>query len=212
MDGMGTSGATGPRRAGARTIRLTLVDEDQVVRLGVAAMLGAGASDVVLSEPGVPGPVDIALYDPAGRHGHRDPVRLVADPNIARVVAYTWNFQPWLARDLARSGVAGLLSKRLTGPQLVRAVRQIHAGTFVVAPEGTRTRAATGDWPGKDSGLTLRESEVLALITRGLSNQDIAARLHVSPNSVKSYIRSCYRKIGARTRSQAVIWGLSQAL
>ena len=209
---MGTTAATGARRAGAGTIRVALVDEDQVVRLGVAAMLAGGAPDVVLSDHGLPGPVDVGLYDPAGRHGHRDPSRLVADPHIGRVVAYTWNFQPWLARDLEGSGVAGLLSKRLTAPQLVRAIRVIHAGTFVVAPLGTRTRAAAGDWPGRDCGLTLRESEVLALITRGLSNQDIAARLHVSPNSVKSYIRSCYRKIGARTRSQAVIWGLSQAL
>ena len=196
----------------AGTIRVALVDEDQVVRLGVAAMLGAGAGGVVLTEHGVPGPVDIALYDPAGRHGHRDPCRLVADPHIGRVVAYTWNFQPWLARDLQRQGVSGLLSKRLTGPQLVRALKVVHSGTFVVAPLATRAGAAAGDWPGRDCGLTLRESEVLALITRGLSNQDIAEQLHVSPNSVKSYIRSCYRKIGAKTRSQAVIWGLSQAL
>ena len=53
-----------------------------------------------------------------------------------------------------------------------------------------------GDWPGRAAGLSPREAEVLALITRGLSNQEIADRAHVSINSIKTYIRSAYRKIG----------------
>lgn len=72
---------------------------------------------------------------------------------------------------------------------------------------GTVT-AVSGDWPGREEGLTQREAEVLALIVQGLSNADIAVRAHLSPNSVKTYIRSCYRRIGASSRTQAVLWGI----
>jgi DNA-binding CsgD family transcriptional regulator len=78
----------------------------------------------------------------------------------------------------------------------------------VVSPE-RRTRAPVGgDWPGREEGLTPRESEVLALITQGMSNSEILERTRLSINSVKSYIRSCYRKIGVTSRSRAVLWGV----
>ena len=54
----------------------------------------------------------------------------------------------------------------------------------------------------------LREAEVIGLITQGLTNEDIAARAHLSINSVKTYIRTSYRKMGVERRSQAVLWGV----
>jgi DNA-binding CsgD family transcriptional regulator len=57
-----------------------------------------------------------------------------------------------------------------------------------------------------EAALTAREREVLALVAEGLSNQEIAARLYVTGNTLKSYIRSAYRKVGVRTRAQAVRW------
>ena len=65
---------------------------------------------------------------------------------------------------------------------------------------------------GQDEGLTAREAEVLSLIAGGLSNTDVAARMGLSINSVKSYVRSSYRKIGVESRSQAVLWGLTHGL
>ena len=65
-----------------------------------------------------------------------------------------------------------------------------------------------GQWPGQSVGLSARESEVVALITQGYTNNDIASRSYLSINSVKSYIRSAYRKIGVERRSQAVRWGM----
>ena len=62
--------------------------------------------------------------------------------------------------------------------------------------------------PGREAGLTAREAEVLALITQGLSNQEIAQRSYLSINSVKTYIRTAYRKIGVERRAQAVVWGM----
>jgi DNA-binding CsgD family transcriptional regulator len=75
--------------------------------------------------------------------------------------------------------------------------------------EPERAEVVGGDWPGRAEGLTHREAEVVALITQGLSNQDVAARTFLSINSVKSYIRGAYRKMGVTTRSQAVLWGVA---
>ena len=74
---------------------------------------------------------------------------------------------------------------------------------------GSGASAVGLDWPGRAEGLSDRESEILALITQGESNAEVAALTYLSPNSVKSYIRSIYRKIGAGSRTQAVLWGVN---
>ena len=65
-----------------------------------------------------------------------------------------------------------------------------------------------GDWPGRDRGLSAREAEIIALITQGLSNEEIADRMFLSVNTVKSYIRSAYRKMRVDNRTRAVLWGI----
>ena len=66
-----------------------------------------------------------------------------------------------------------------------------------------------GDWPGRqDADLSAREAEILTMIASGMSNQEIADRSYLTINSVKSYVRKAYRKIGAERRSQAVRWAL----
>ena len=73
-----------------------------------------------------------------------------------------------------------------------------------------RARSAPGlDWPGRGEGLTDRESEILAMITQGKCNAEVAAFTYLSPNTVKSYIRTIYRKIGVASRTQAVLWGVN---
>ena len=72
--------------------------------------------------------------------------------------------------------------------------------------------ARQGGWPGQDAGLTQREAEMVTLITRGHTNAEIAATTYLSPNSVKSYIRSAYRKMGVERRSQAVAWGIAHGM
>ena len=85
----------------------------------------------------------------------------------------------------------------------------MHAGEEVISAPPARSRSATGlDWPGRGEGLTDREAEILALITQGKSNADVARLTFLSPNTVKSYIRSVYRKIDAGSRTQAVLWGV----
>src|ERR687894_808160 len=80
----------------------------------------------------------------------------------------------------------------------------------VVSEAPPRARVAAGlDWPGRREGLTDRESEILALITQGMSNAQVAGLTYLSPNTVKSYIRTIYRKIEVASRTQAVLWGVA---
>jgi DNA-binding NarL/FixJ family response regulator len=72
-----------------------------------------------------------------------------------------------------------------------------------------RARSVGGlNWPERNEGLTDRESEILALITQGKSNADVAALTFLSPITVKPYIRTIYRKIGVASRTQAMLWGV----
>ena len=121
------------------------------------------------------------------------------------MVIYSWNLQPKLIEEAMAGGARGYLSKVLTGPQIVAALERVMRGEIVILPGDSETSDdGAGDWPGRSAGLTPREAEIVALITQGLSNQEIADRAFLSINSVKTYIRSAYRKINVTSRSQAV--------
>ncbi len=93
---------------------------------------------------------------------------------------------------------------------LVAALEAVHAGNTVISEPPARGKSAPGlDWPGRREGLTDREAEILALITQGKSNAEVARLTYLSPNTIKSYIRTIYRKINAASRTQAVLWGIT---
>jgi DNA-binding NarL/FixJ family response regulator len=199
----------------AAPILVALVNDYDVVVAGIARMLDAYRDRVVVAELDMNQPVkdrvDIALYDNyAQPESDKDEVStLVANPCARRVVVYTWNFHPELIDAAKQQGVAGYLSKTLPGRDLVTALERVHAGEVVVSEPPKQRAAAPGlDWPGRGEGLTERESEILALITQGMSNADVVDLTFLSPNTVKSYIRSVYRKIGVDSRTQAVLWGV----
>jgi DNA-binding NarL/FixJ family response regulator len=135
---------------------------------------------------------------------------LVANPRPRRVVLYTWNFHPDLIESARRHGAHGYLSKTLPARELVAALEAVHSGQTVVSEAPPRARSAPGqpNWPGRGEGLSDREAEIPALITQGKSNADIARLTYLSPNTVKSYIRTIYRKLGVGSRTQAVLWGV----
>jgi DNA-binding NarL/FixJ family response regulator len=194
-------------------ISVALVDDYEVVVRGLASMLRTYHKRIRVTELDlnrqVTEPVDIALYDTfAAPQGDRHQVReLAANPMVGKVVVYSWNMDDELVRAALANGAEGYISKGLPAREIAAALEEIHAGsTKVYAPAGTTIIA--GDWPGREEGLTQREAEVLALITQGLANGEIAERAHLSINSVKTYIRSCYRRIGAASRTQAVLWGV----
>jgi NarL family two-component system response regulator LiaR len=195
-----------------RRLRLAIVDDYAVVVAGVSSFLAVEQIDVVETAASMPviSDVDVVLLDTFGQRdgGGIDLADFVRDSG-AKVVLYSWNLQPQLIAHAIAAGARGYLSKVLTGPQIVSALERIMAGEVVVLPGDHETSVGgVGDWPGRLAGLSPREAEILALITQGLTNRDIADRAYLSVNSVKTYIRSAYRKIGVERRSQAVRWGV----
>jgi DNA-binding NarL/FixJ family response regulator len=154
--------------------------------------------------------VDVILYDTFGQvQGKGVDVESLVDGGPAKVVIYSWNVHGLLVDDSIEAGASGYLSKGVEAEELVDAIERIHAGeTLLPKGGGTANPKPESDWPGKSHGLTGREAEIIALITQGLTNQEIAERSYLSINSVKTYIRTAYRKIGVERRSQAVLWGI----
>ncbi|MGE2712528.1 response regulator transcription factor [Mycolicibacterium litorale] len=196
-------------------ITVALVDDYDVVLMGVANMFDRYRDRVVVAEidanMDLEDAVDIVLYDSFAQpeSDHDEIGILVANPRARRVVVYTWNFHPDLIASAREKGAHGYLSKTLPARELVAALEAVHAGETVISDVPPRARGPVGlDWPGRGEGLSDRESEILALITQGKSNADVAALTYLSPNTIKSYIRTIYRKIGVTSRTQAVLWGV----
>ena len=195
-------------------MRVAVVNDYELVVVGVAALLQPYRDRVLVVEVDSNLPVlrdvDVILYDTFGQvQGRGVDVESLVDGGNAKVVVYSWNLHGELVQDSLDAGVAGYLSKGLEAEELVDAIERIHAGERVLpSGGGTVSPKPESAWPGKEHGLTVREAEIIALITQGLSNQEIADRSYLSINSVKTYIRTAYRKIGVERRAQAVLWGI----
>jgi DNA-binding NarL/FixJ family response regulator len=201
-------GPTGP-------LRVALVDDYDVVVIGLAHLFDPYRERIVIAELDANQPViddvDVVLYDSFAQPeaDHEDIAVLVANPRARHVVVYTWNFHPALIESALGKGASGYLSKTLPARDLVTAIEAIAGGEVIVSDAPPRSRPPAGlDWPGRTEGLTDREAEVLALITQGKTNLEIAAVMYLSINTVKTYIRSAYHKIGVTTRSLAILWGV----
>jgi DNA-binding NarL/FixJ family response regulator len=195
-------------------IRLALVDDYDVILAGVAHMFDRYADRVTVVELDANVPVaedvDVVLFDAyAQPEADVDLVTVVQNPHARRVAVYTWTFRPALVEAALDKGARGYLSKALPAREMVAAIEAIHAGEIVVSEAPTGNKLTVGlDWPGRSEGLSERESEVLALITQGKTNAEIADIVYLSMNSIKTYIRSAYRKIGVTSRVEAVLWGI----
>ncbi|MBK7722060.1 MAG: response regulator transcription factor [Austwickia sp.] len=190
------------------------MNDYEVVVFGLARMFEGYADRVRIVELSASvtpeEPVDVAMYDTfAGAQADGDGLReAIEESNANRVVVYTWNLDAALVDAALAQGARGYLAKSLPAAELVAALERVRDGEIVVSDTPDRAVTVGGDWPGRAEGLTNREAEVIALITQGLSNHEIAVQTHLSINSVKSYIRTAYRKMGVTSRSQAVLWGV----
>jgi NarL family two-component system response regulator LiaR len=194
-------------------VRIAIVNDYEVVVEGLAVMLAPYDDRVRVVETDANEPVasdvDIALYDNFAQTHRRDldVADLLAHSRARRLVIFSWHLDPTLVRRAIDAGARGYLTKGLDAAGLVGALERVHAGEVVVSEEED-PRPGTGAWPGRELGLSEREAEIVALITQGLSNEKIADRAYLSINTVKSYIRTAYRKMGVSSRSQAVLWGI----
>ncbi|MBB1029696.1 response regulator transcription factor [Dietzia sp. SLG310A2-38A2] len=200
------------------SVRVSVENDYTVVIAGVHALLAPypGRVEVVVNGPGsrTGAHVDVVLFDtfasPVDWQARCSAMAL--DPTIGAVAVYSFVTNPRAIDEAFASGATGYLSKSLAGEQLVGAVERIAAGERVRLLGHDGEYASAGMWPTGDVGLTPRESEMLALIAQGRSNEEIAAACYLSINTVKTYIREAYRKIGVTTRPQAVAWAMRSGL
>jgi NarL family two-component system response regulator LiaR len=198
-------------------IRVAINDDYEIVVTGTAAVLAPYADriDIVELDSNAPtvSAVDIVLYDTFGQEqGAKIDISGLSLAGAPKIVVFTWNLQRELVEGALSAGAVGYLWKGMPAPDMVAALEEIHAGRTVTPPDDARTDPETGAWPGREFGLTAREAEVVALLTQGLTNQEIADKVYLSINSVKTYLRTAYRKMGVNRRSQAVAWGLNHGL
>jgi len=196
-------------------IRLAIVNDYEVIVSGVAGMLADDrhriqATSVDPTQDNL-GSVDVILYDTFGPvDSSMDYLEELVHRTNVPVVVYSWNLRPDVAAEAIERGATGYLSKALTGAQIADAIEAVVKGEVVVSPEIDPPQPLVGgDWPGRTTAdLSPREAEILTMIAAGMSNQEIADRSYLSINSVKTYVRTAYRKIGAQRRSQAVRWAV----
>ncbi|MER6970006.1 response regulator transcription factor [Nocardioides sp. NPDC000445] len=143
----------------------------------------------------------MVLYDTLGLHlGDISDLEHLLNETSAKVLIFSRDTRPDLRAKAYSLGASAWVSMSLHAGDLVRSIEATAAGEPIGEHEDRMSAVA---------GLTSREVEVLALITQGLSNQEIAAKLVMSVNTPKSHIRQAYRKIEATTRSQAVRWAIT---
>ena len=196
-------------------VRVAIVNDYEIVVRGLATVLAPYEERVEVVEIDsrlpVANTVDVVLYDTFGQvQGNEVQLDDLTIGESTRVAIFTWNLQADLVRVAVERGAAGYLSKGLSAEELVEAIETIHAGTVVVPDDSSAEveEPLVRAWPGREHRLSAREAEVVALITQGLSNQEIADRCYLSINSVKTYVRTAYRKMGVNSRSRAVLWGI----
>ncbi|KFG76728.1 response regulator transcription factor [Streptomyces mutabilis] len=207
-------------------VRVLLVDDEPLVRAGLRAVLEAqpdievvgeaadGATVIPLVRQVRPDVVAMDVRMPLldGIETTRTLLRTMTDPPKILVVTTFENDE--YVYEALRAGADGFLLKRARPAEIVHAVRLIAEGESLLFPASVRQLAAEyGDGGGNRAArarlerarLTGRESEVLRLMARGLSNAEIAARLVVGTETVKSHVSAVLGKLGARDRTQAVI-------
>ncbi|MCX4809425.1 response regulator transcription factor [Streptomyces sp. NBC_01239] len=207
-------------------VTVLLVDDEPLVRAGLRAVLEAqpdievvgeaadGAAVIPLVRQLRPDVVAMDVRMPLmdGIEATRAVLRTVDDPPKILVITTFENDE--YVYEALRAGADGFLLKRARPAEIVHAVRLVAEGESLLFPASVRQLAAEyGDGGGNRAAravmqraqLTEREAEVLRLMARGLSNAEIAARLVVGTETVKSHVSAVLAKLGARDRTQAVI-------
>ena len=212
-------------------VRLLLVDDHQVVLEGLASMLASQSSRVVIAAATTTAEdalrlaaerqPDVVLLDVRlrGASGLDLCAELVKRHPGIKVVFFTvYDDEQYLFQAL-RVGASGFLLKTTTGPELADHLDRVMDGDVAVDSSlagrvaMTAARLQSGEfWPGARTGLTQRESEVLGLMVRGLSNRAIALRLSIGEDTVKTHARAVYRKLEVSDRAQAVAAALREGI
>jgi DNA-binding NarL/FixJ family response regulator len=198
-------------------IRVAVVDDEALVRAGLAAILSTAADLMVVGEAADGAEVpplltrtrpDVLLMDvrmpridglQATRHV------LATSPSPPRILMITTFEHDEYVYAALHAGASGFLLKRSRPEEILSAVRVVAAGESLLFPAAIRRLAAAYARPAPPAALTEREGEVLRLMADGLSNAEIAGRLVLGVETVKTHVGNVLAKLGARDRTQAVI-------
>ncbi|MEU3745255.1 MULTISPECIES: response regulator [Streptomyces] len=221
------------------TIRVLLADDQALLRSAFKVLVDSepdmevvgeaadGAQAVDLARAERP---DVVLMDirMPGTDGLAATRAITADPELSAVrivMLTTFEVDEYVVQSL-RAGASGFLGKGAEPEELLGAIRIAHAGEALLSPAATKGLIATflaqggglepaeGDRPYSErlAALTAREREVLVLVGGGLSNDEIAERLDVSPLTVKTHVNRTMAKLGARDRAQLVVTAYESGL
>jgi DNA-binding NarL/FixJ family response regulator len=213
------------------TIRVVVADDQGMVRSGFSVLLNAQPDIEVIGEA-VNGQEaiaraaelrpDVILMDVRmpvldGLHATREITAMPDPPKI--LVLTTFDLDDYVYEAL-RAGASGFLLKDASASELANAVRLVAAGDALLAPSVTRRLIAEFARMGAPrsptrkqiDGLTERESEVLALVARGMSNAEIADHLVVAEQTIKTHVGRILMKLGLRDRTQAVVLAYESGL
>ncbi len=197
-------------------IRVMVVDDHTMVRRGLATFLKvfddlelvgeapSGQEAIQLSEKLHPDVVlmDMVMPDMDGAAATR---MIRKQSSSIQVIALTSFKEEILVQSALQAGAIGYLLKDVSADELVQAIRAAHAGRSTLSPEAAQALVhAASQPPAPGLDLTEREREVLALMVEGLNNTQIAARLTVSPSTVKSHVSNILSKLGVASRTEAV--------
>ncbi len=208
----------------SKPIRVMLVDDHTMVRRGLATFLKvfddlqlageaeSGAAAIQLCGEILPDVVlmDMVMPDMDGATATRAICQKY--PQV-QVIALTSFKEGDLVKNALEAGAIAYLLKDVSADDLVRAIRAAHAGRATLSPEAAQALVETANQPpvpGLD--LTEREHEVLALMVEGLNNTQIAARLTVSPSTIKSHVSNILSKLGVASRTETVALALRHKL
>jgi len=216
----GTQASVPP--AAGPPISVVLADDEALVRSGLAAILGAEPDIAVVGEAGDGAEVvsqvaalrpDVVLMDVRmPRIDGIEATRTITGrwPDRPKIIILTTFSDDEYVLGAMESGAAGFVLKRASGTELAQAVRTVHRGDALLFPQRLRELFRRG---GSDPAaaaryarLTPREDETLRLMTDGATNAEIAAALVVSVETVKSHVAAVLGKLGARDRTQAVVY------
>jgi len=214
------------------TIRVLLADDQALIRAGFRMIIDSEPGFEVVAEAGDgreavdlarTARADVVLMDirMPRMDGLEATRRIVADPDCADVriiILTTFELDEYLFEAL-RAGASGFLVKDTEPVDLLRGMRAVASGEGLLSPSVTRRlieefamRSRTPRPPEALDGLTEREREVVALVGAGLSNDEIAAKLVVSPATAKTHVSRSMTKLGARDRAQLVVYAYEAGL
>lgn len=183
-----------------------MIAQDPLVRHALASLLGSEQGFAVTAEAGAPDAAlsglsgaELLLWDVGPRAASPPSAALEQTPTLALVR------DEEAALELLRSGALGVLSRGSEPERVLAALRALATGLGVFEPAWLRAPLAARAAPRDPPLLTPRETEVLSLMAEGLSNKLIADRLKISDHTAKFHVNSILNKLGAETRTEAVV-------